>query len=332
MLRFRARGLDGLQEAVRLGQQSFAGHYEIRLVGMGNLGPKQLNRFVTRTIDDGSFPLFQLNTFEVHGSIRAWTGTALVHVTNRFLCTPQQANGALSLAAEAALQLRPGLGRSPDTRTVIRVFQEYVNRRFCYHDGGAHSHQMGSLFRDGGGVCQAIASLAVAVMGFLGIPCRYVKGQGWSGTDWGGHAWNQFADGTMADFTFGMNGVTPNTLTLLGAQSFCRNHRWESCAEPQYTPFAPGMQLQNDSSTLRAGRVLVTTDNPPLSGRGLDLSILAMEGACAEYFPGQDAIRLALPGGGRQWLLTEASRNLRGRYMALEALPWRPGPGGDLVI
>lgn len=331
MLRLRARGEQGLQEAVWLGQQSFSPRYEVRLADI-RLSPQELNRLVGQTIDDGAVPFSQLHAYAVQGKLHPWTSTGVVQVSNEFLTTPSQANGALSLAAEAALRLRPRLGRSPDPRTFTRVFQNYVNSRFHYQNSGPHSHEMGTLYREGGACCQAVAALAVAVAGFLGMGCSYVKGEGWSGTRWDDHAWNGFADGSMADFTFGMNGSTPHTMTRLSAQGFRQNHRWTPCAALRYAPFCPPLRLQKGSRTLRAGQVLVTMDHPPLSEKGLDLGILGLVGGCAEYLPAQDALRLALPGGGRQWLLPRASRFLHGRCVAADALPWRPGPEGELLV
>lgn len=246
--------------------------------------------------------------------------------------------------AEGLLRrLKPEASFAEKILAVSRFFKRY----FKYQNtGDREAHSAVELLRSGKGVCQAIAGMATVILPFMGVPCLYVGGEGFSGTEWGPHGWNALkspaGEWVFVDFTFGLQSVffPPSTVNGFAEKLFRNSHRWNEAHHSAETFEASLNQLQRLTATrfelipgqerfsmdgigVSAGRQLLCKNK----GRfGIDLVFLfRLLGGGVEYIPERDRLHFVL--SDRQFYLEAASgyMNRDGTFNVciLKALPVR---------
>ena len=287
----------------------------------------------------GSFPSSQ--RYHYGGRYQMYPHKARLDASVRYLSSAKEANDLTCLAAEIGAALKQKLGARPSVEKIIRVYQKWINSTFRYvSTGQIEDHSAAALIRNRCGVCQAIAALTVLVLPHLGLVTRYVSGQGMGTDGFGPHAWNliraalPFQSAGVeeqlrwyhVDFTFGMNGFTPHTLTPFSTRAFEKTHRWDASEDDHQTICrqlreterlrSAQIRMQANHPTWQLGEITVTSSRPLLVGGSgrchwIDLStVLRFLGGGCEYLPGEDCLRICLD--HRQYLVENGSSYLDG--------------------
>lgn len=245
-----------------------------------------------------------------------------------YMATPKAVNDLRCTCAVIARDLLNGLGEAASFTDKLYALQQFFSRQFRYRDSGrSEAHSAVDLLRTGMGVCQAVASLATAILPFMGIPCLYISGEGYSGSDWGPHGWNVVRSPAgrwlFIDFTFGLNSVLfpPSTINGVARKCFLRNHRWdaERHTEAQFEKAQEQINRVNATCfSLRVNRNLFSMDgiqvsagNPVLRKKEQDFSIdlvmlFRLIGGGVEYIPDRDRLHFVLY--NRQSYIEHASK------------------------
>lgn len=287
----------------------------------------------------GDFAAAQQRAFSGSSSMYTFVRKARLDAAVQFHTSPKEANDLICLAAGVGADLKAKLGNRPTLERIFHVYQAWINASFRYlSTGQPEDHSAYALVRKGSGVCQAIAALTVLVLPHLGLETQYVSGQGLGSDGFGGHAWNavRVPAGNAAvedqlqwyhvDFTFGMNGLTPHTLTPGSAAVFEKTHLWDRDAINQTSlqrRFHRNQQLcraqlylSANRPTWQLGEISITSPRPVLlgneqQGHWLDLyTLLRFLGGGCEYLPNQNQLRIVLP--GRQCLVENGRAYLGG--------------------
>lgn len=186
------------------------------------------------------FPASQTQAYRQSMQTLIPTGCSLLHLQSTYMASAKEVNDLRCACADIAQRLLAGAAKDASVVTRLRIAQRYFRNHFRYEaNGDTADHCAVDMLRTGHGVCQAIASMATVLLPHMGVPCLYIKGDGFSGRSWEPHAWNavRLEDGRWAfvDFTFGLNGIfdPPSTVTALAAQRFETSHHWDAAEHAQ---------------------------------------------------------------------------------------------------
>jgi len=289
----------------------------------------------------GDFAAAQQRAYEGSCSMFTFVRKARLDAAVDYFTSAKDANDLICVAAEIGAKLREQVGSRPTLHRIIHVYQKWINATFRYVSTGLpEDHSAYALVRKGSGVCQAIAALTVLVLPHLGLVTQYVSGQGGGREGLGPHAWNvvrvpvpdhhpaleEQMQWYHVDFTFGMNGATPNTLTPLSTRSFQATHVWD---EVLYTEVFLNRCLHR-AAALRSADIVLCENNPcwqlggitvtspramlagnPQQGHWIDLyTLLRFLGGGCEYVASENRLRICL--NNRQYLVDNGGSFLGG--------------------
>lgn len=197
----------------------------------------QLSTWATEVFTDGKhlFGGNQANSYTVSVASYPIANKIGVEFNINYMADPKAVNDLRCTCAVIAKSLMNQLKSPFSFLEKISEVQRFFTRQFKYRDSGqSEDHSAVDLMRSGAGVCQAIATMATIILPFMGVPCLYVSGEGFSGIQWGPHGWNVVKNPEgkwiFVDFTFGLNSgfFPPSTINKLTSRHFLRNHRWDT--------------------------------------------------------------------------------------------------------
>lgn len=315
----------------------------------------------------GDFAAAQQHAYEGSCSMYTFVRKTQLDAAVNYFTSAKDTNDLICVAAEIGAMLRKQVGDRPTLQRIVHVYQKWINSTFQYvQTGQPEDHSAVALMRNRTGVCQAIAALTVLVLPHMGLLTQYIAGQGGGREGLGPHAWNVVrvpapANDTAledqmqwyhVDFTFGMNGVTPNTFTALSALSFEATHEWDTerytqsylnrCLHKADALRKADIVLRENRASWQLGSISVTTPRPLLVGseeRGhwIDLfTLLRFLGGGCEYVAGENRLRVCL--NNRQYLIDNGSYYLNGPadYLKISVLRHLPlqicGVGSELCL
>lgn len=282
------------------------------------LNRNQLSSWAMNTFSAGKhlFGGNQINSYTVAVASYPLANKVGVEFNVNFMAGPKAINDLRCTCSVIARDLLNQMGPSATFTDKLFATQNFFRRQFEYRDSGqSKAHSATDLLRSGSGVCQAIATMATILLPFLEVPCLYISGEGFSGSEWGPHGWNavKMPEGQWIyiDFTFGLNSILfpPSTINKTASKRFLKNHKWDTdrhseeslehalsrITEINATAFTirPNKQIFSmDGITVSAGRQVLRTDG---EGYSIDLVFLfRMVGGSAEYIPDRDRLHFVL--------------------------------------
>ena len=258
----------------------------------------------------------QINSYTVAAASYPVANKVGVEFHVNYMAEPKAINDLRCTSAVIARDLLNQLSPSATFTDKLFATQKFFTRQFNYRDSGqSEAHSAVDLLRSGAGVCQAIASIATIILPFMGIPCLYTSGEGFSGSDWGPHGWNVVkspeGEWIFIDFTFGLNSVLfpPSTINKTARKRFLKNHKWDtdrhSEAAFEYA-LSHITEINATSFTIRPNKHMFSMDGIAVSvgrqvlrtageGYSIDLVFLfRMVGGGAEYIPDRNRLHFVL--------------------------------------
>lgn len=258
----------------------------------------------------------QINSYTVAVASYPLANKIGVEFNVNYMAEPKAINDLRCTCSVIARDLLNQLGPSSTFTDKLLAMQKFFTRQFRYCDSGQiEAHSAVNLLRSGTGVCQAIASMAAIILPFMGIPCLYTSGEGFSGSDWGPHGWNvvKSPEGQwiFIDFTFGLNSILfpPSTINKTASKRFHKNHKWDTDRQSEESfeyALSHIMEINTTSFTIRPNKHMFSMDGITVSterqvlrttgeGYSIDLVFLfLMVGGGAEYIPDRDRLRFVL--------------------------------------
>ncbi|MDR0838412.1 MAG: transglutaminase-like domain-containing protein [Oscillospiraceae bacterium] len=161
----------------------------------------------------------------------AGSGIVAYKITIQYYNSAKEINDMLCLSRDCAAKILSVCPRD-DPRHIVKEIQRWFQNNFEYRDTDSPSdHSAVDSMINGYGVCQAIATIAYAMLDACGFDARCVLGESVQNGKSGGHAWNKVKLGGVwynADFTFGLGyTVIPNPYLLVSDASMSRDHNWD---------------------------------------------------------------------------------------------------------
>jgi len=303
----------------------------------------------------GGFASAQQCAFSRSSSMYPFIRKAQLDAAADYFSSAKEANDLICVAAEIGAKLKEQLGVRPTLEKIFHVYQRWINTTFRYAaTGRPEDHSAAALMRNRTGVCQAIAALTVLVLPHLGLVTRYISGQGGGREGLAPHAWNMVRvpapEGDRGledqlqwyhvDFTFGMNGPTPHTLTSRSALAFAVTHAWDEelytqdflnrCLRKTQALRGADITLRVNKGSWQLGAVTVTSPRPMLTGNEqqghwIDLyTLLRFLGGGCEYIASENRLRVVLH--DRQFLIDNGTSYLGGPegYLGISVLRHLP--------
>lgn len=180
----------------------------------------------------GSFAAAQLSGYSMQLITGPFGRFSKVTVNSRYFSSPKELNDLVCVCAEIAELLTRKVRDPNNILEKIINFDRWVSKNFEYKNTSrVGDHTAIDLLRNRGGVCQAIAAIAVLVLSYMGVKVLYVSGEGKGNDGWGPHAWNAVklnGHWVHVDFTFSMNALhLPCTKSVIEKKMFKAVHRWD---------------------------------------------------------------------------------------------------------
>lgn len=180
--------------------------------------------------------------------------TLFFHESCFYFDSWKEINDLQCIIASDALQIRKECGNN--TLSMLASILYYLRENFSYlNTNRTADHSAVGMYKNGTGVCQAIAVYAYIFCQYLGIKARYVCGEA-NGSDepdnWEAHAWNQVFFNNRwihIDYTWQLSSGKP--FEIVPESVLREDHRWD---EEQYSQIN-STEVVNSKNRLRHSKI-----------------------------------------------------------------------------